>query len=87
MEQITSMINENPGILGLVVAALGALVLIGAICKWNWVVGRDSAGNKVRTGLLGWIIYKLFGRRVFFILTGAVIMLGGIVLFIALSVA
>ena len=86
MEQITDMISENPGILGLFIAAAGALIMIGAICRWNWIVGADAArSNRVRTGLFGWIIYKLFGRRAFFIFTGAAIMIGGVALFFAFS--
>ena len=85
MEQITDIINKNPGMLGFVFIAVGALIMIGAICGWQWVIGTDVAGNKVKTGLFGWIIYKLFGRRTFFIFTGAVIILVGIGWFVAFS--
>ena len=78
-------IGQNPGILGLVVAAVGALILVGAILRWKWIIGGDTAGSTVRTGLLGWIIYKLFGRRVFFILTGAVVLLGGVAWFVVFT--
>jgi len=85
LEQITEMISKNPSILGIVVAAVGALVLVGAILKWKWVIGKDHTGNVIRTGLIGFIIYKLFGRRVFFIFTGAVAFLGGIAWFVAMT--
>jgi|GEM_PF-1077689 hypothetical protein len=84
MEKITEWVGQNPGMLGLFVAAIGALIMVGAILKWKWIVGTDHTGNTVRTGLLGWLVYKLFGRRVFFILTGLVILAGGIVWFFAM---
>jgi len=85
LEQITNMITQKPELLGLVFSAVGAIILIGAICKWEWVIGADTTGNKVKTGLIGLIVYKLFGRRVFFILTGATVLIAGIVWFIALG--
>ena len=72
--------TQNPWVLGTFVALIGLLIMVGAILKWGWIIGQDSAGNKVRVGLFGWLVYKLFGRRVFFILTGALIMLAGIAL-------
>ena len=83
MEKIGEFIAANPGVPGLVIAAIGAFILIGAILKWNWLVGEDSA--RVRTGLFGYIVYKLFGRRVFYIVTGAIICLAGSVWFVALT--
>ena len=85
MEQIKNIVSEKPELLGLVFMAAGALILIGAICRWEWVVGRDATGNRIRTGLFGWIVYKLFGRRAFFIFTGAVILLAGIAWFVFMS--
>jgi hypothetical protein len=76
-------IGANPGLLGLFIGAIGALILVGAILNWNWIVGTDR--GRVRTGLLGYIVYKLFGRRVFFMLTGGVVMIAGIVWFVAFS--
>ena len=83
MEKIGEFIAANPGVPGIVIAVIGAFILVGAILKWNWIVGEDNA--RVRTGLFGYIVYKLFGRRVFYIVTGSLICLGGIVWFIALS--
>ena len=74
-----NFISANPGILGLVIGAVGALILVGAILKWNWIVGSDN--TRVRTGLFGYIVYKLFGRRVFYMFTGAVILIAGIAWF------
>jgi len=85
MESITNLASQKPELLGLVIAAVGALILIGAICKWEWIIGSEASGNRVRTGVFGWIVYKLFGRRVFFMLTGIVGLLGGVVWFVALS--
>ena len=76
-------ISANPGLLGLLVGVMGAFIMVGAILKWNWIVGSDQ--TRVRTGLFGYIVYKLFGRRVFYILTGAVIMIGGLVWFAAFT--
>jgi len=75
--------SANPGLVGLFIGAVGALIMVGAILRWNWIVGSDR--GRVRTGLVGLIVYKLFGRRVFFIFTGAVIMLAGLVWFAALT--
>jgi len=83
MEKVTTMIGENPGVIGLFIAVVGALILVGAILKWRWIVGEDNA--RVRTGLFGYIIYKLFGRRVFFAFTGAIICLAGIAWFIVMA--
>lgn len=77
MEQFAA----NPGLFGLIIGAIGALVMVGAILKWKWIVGTSAAGERVRTGLFGYIVYKLFGRRVFYILTGAVILLAGLAWF------
>ena len=85
MDQISTALTQNPGWIGFIIAAIGALFLAGAILKWKWVIGNDLAGNRVRTGLLGLLIYKLFGRRVFFILTGAVILLAGIAWFVVFT--
>ena len=85
MEKITELIGQKPELLGIVFAAAGVLILIGAILKWKWVIGSDASGNRVRTGLFGWLVYKLFGRRVFFIFTGAVITIAGIVWYIAMG--
>ena len=81
MEQIM----QNPRWIGLIIAAVGVLIMVGAILRWKWIIGNDAAGNTVRTGLLGYIIYKLFGRRVFFILTGAVITLAGAAWFVVFT--
>ena len=83
MEQITSFISENPGSIGLFFVAVGALILVGAILKWQWIVGSNS--GRVRTDIVGRMIYKIFGRRGFFIFTGAGICLGGILWFVALT--
>ena len=83
MEKIGEFIAANPGVPGIVIAVIGAFILVGAILKWNWIVGDDN--TRVRTGLFGYIVYKLFGRRVFYIVTGSLICLGGIAWFIALS--
>ena len=83
MEKLTAMIGENPGVIGLFIAAIGAMILIGAILKWRWIVGEDNA--RVKAGLLGYFIYKLFGRRVFFAFTGACICLAGIAWFIVMG--
>ena len=82
MEDFFNSFTQNPAMFGLVIAAIGALLMVGGILKWGWVIGRDHTGNTIRTGLLGWLVYKLFGRRVFFILTGAVVLLAGIAWFI-----
>ena len=82
MEQFFS---QNPWFLGAFLAVVGLLIMVGAILRWGWIIGNDPAGNKVKVGLFGWIIYKLFGRRVFFIMTGAVMVLGGIALAIAFT--
>ena len=85
MENISNIISQNPGLIGLFIAAIGALIMVGAILKWKWIVGTDTTGNVVRTGLIGWLVYKLFGRRVFFILTGVVILLAGIAWYVAFT--
>jgi len=78
MEGFFDFFAQSPEYIGLFIAAVGALIMVGAILKWGWIIGRDHTGNTVRTGLFGWLIYKLFGRRVFFIVTGAMILLLGL---------
>ena len=85
MEKLIEYLGQNPGYVGLFIAAVGALIFVGAICKWQWIIGRNAADSTVRTGLFGWLVYKLFGRRAFFIFTGAVIMISGIVWFIVMA--
>ena len=82
MEKFTSFFTENPQFVGLFIAAVGILIMVGAILRWKWIIGGDN--TTTRTGLFGYIIYKLFGRRVFFIVTGALIALLGAAWFILL---
>ena len=83
MGKTTAFIHENPGFLGAAIAMGGLVILIGAILKWKWIVGPDYA--RVRTGVIGYAFYKLFGRRLFFIVVGALVFLGGITWVIAMD--
>jgi len=83
MEGFTNMISANPWMLGIVFVAVGLLITVGAVLRWKWIVGVDGT-TTTRTGLFGYIIYKLFGRRVFFIVMGAIITIAGIVWIIAM---
>ena len=81
-ETIKQTVSANPELLGILFALVGLLIFVGAILRWEWVIGSSTSGNRIRTDVFGMIIYKLFGRRVFFILTGLVIMLAGAAWFI-----
>ena len=74
-------ITANPWTLGVLFIVLGALVFVGALLRWRWVIGAEPAGTRTRVGCLGFIIYKLFGRRVFFMLTGLGLAAIGVVWF------
>lgn len=64
---------------GLIIIALGALLLIGAIRRWEWVFDMTGQRNKGFNFLL--LLYDLFGDkglRVGMIITSIIIILGGI---------
>ena len=71
--------NLTPTSGGLILIALGALVLIGAIRRWEWIF--DMTGQRTgRFNFLLWL-YDVFGEkglRVGMIITAIIIMLGGI---------
>ena len=85
MENIMQAFTQNPGLFGIFLAVVGFVIMLGAILKWGWIVGNEPGGSKVRTGLIGLIIYKLFGRRGFFIFTGASIMILGVIWFVLMT--
>lgn len=71
--------NLTPTSGGLILIALGALVLIGAIRRWEWVFDMTGQRNKGFNFLL--FLYDLFGDkglRVGMIITSIIIILGGI---------
>ena len=71
--------NLTPTSGGLILIALGALVLIGAIRRWEWIF--DMTGQRTgRFNFLLWL-YVVFGEkglRVGMIINAIIIMLGGI---------
>lgn len=71
--------NLTPTSGGLILIALGALVLIGAIRRWEWIF--DMTGQRTgRFNFLLWL-YDVFcekGLRVGMIINAIIIMLGGI---------
>ena len=71
--------NLTPTSGGLILIALGALVLIGAIRLWEWIF--DKTGQRTgRFNFLLWL-YDVFGEkglRVGMIINAIIIMLGGI---------
>lgn len=71
--------NITPTSGGLIIIALGVLLLIGAIRRWKWVFDMTGERNKGFNFLL--FLYDLFGDkglRVGVIITSVIIILGGI---------
>lgn len=75
---VFAYIQSNPNLAGLVLAAIGALLLVGAILNWEWVV--DTQGERPGFRLLR----AIFGVRGEMIITASVILIAGIVLFVLL---
>ena len=64
---------------GLIIIALGVLLLIGAIHRWEWVFDMTGQRNKGFNFLL--FLYDLFGDkglRIGMIITSIIFILGGI---------
>ena len=64
---------------GLIIIALGVLLLIGAIRRWEWVFDMTGQRNKGFNFLL--FLYDLFGDkglRIGMIITSIIFILGGI---------
>lgn len=75
---IFDYLQKNPRLAGLVLAAIGALLLVGAILNWRWVV--DTQGERRGFRLLR----AIFGVRGEMIITAIVIIAGGVTLFVLL---
>ena len=79
MDQIIAMITARPLLaVGILFIAMGALLLVGAVLKWRWVL---EGGSRRRYFSL---TRKLFGARGAMIINSAVIIICGVV-FIVLS--
>lgn len=71
--------NITPVNGGLIITALGALLLICAIRRWKWVFDMTGQRNKGFNFLL--LLYDLFGDkglRIGMIITSIIFILGGI---------
>ena len=66
-EQITAFLQEHWNIPS---AIIGAVILVGAICNWNWLCNPNGAPHSHR---YGW-----GSRRVIFFLLGLVLIVVGI---------
>ena len=79
MEQIVEKVMAQPMLaVGLLFVAVGALLLIGALLKWRWIL--EGGSNRRYFSLM----HKLFGVRGSMIISSAVIIICGVV-FIVLS--
>lgn len=71
--------NITPVNGGLIIIALGTLLLIGAIRRWKWIFDMTGQRDKEFNFLL--LLYDLFGDkglRVGMIITSIIFILGGI---------
>ncbi|WP_229087779.1 Imm17 family immunity protein [Bacteroides congonensis] len=71
--------NITPVNGGLIIIALGTLLLIGAIRRWKWIFDMTGQRDKGFNFLL--LLYDLFGDkglRVGMIITSIIFILGGI---------
>lgn len=63
-----SYFAQNPNAYGLILAALGALLFVGALLKWEWVLSPSNKASVMRS---------LFGQRgMMFIVSSLMILLG-----------
>ena len=42
-EQIKEFFRTNPSCAGLIPIIFGAIIIIGAVCNWNWVLEGDGS--------------------------------------------
>jgi len=75
MDGFFDFFKQNPNYIGLFLAAVGILLFVGALLKWQWVI---SPGRKF--SLLRWLV----GPRGEMFVASSVLIVGGIALFIAL---
>lgn len=72
--------NITPTSGGLIIIALGALLLVGAICRWKWVFDMTGQRSAKPFGFLT-LMQDFFGEdgvRIGMIIISIIIILGGI---------
>lgn len=68
---------------GLVIAGLGALLLVGALCRWKWVLDMTGQKSARPFGLLT-LLHDLFGDegvRIGTIVLSAIVVISGFAMF------
>jgi hypothetical protein len=80
MEKIQQFLSENPLRSGVLIVAAGILLLLAAVCNWNWLFG-DVTPMTYNTGKIDGMV-NLFGRKTARIVCGILSVLtiaGGLV--------
>jgi len=75
MDGFFDYFQANPNMGGLFIAAVGVLLFIGTVLKWKWVLSPGRRRSFLRA---------IFGPRGEMFIISAVLILGGIALFIVL---
>lgn len=79
MDKAIAFFQANPNYFGLIIFAFGLLFFLGALLRWKWVI-HDNAKFRRSNRLL----VRIFGIRGALMLSSAVIMGGGLMLFFLL---
>jgi len=75
MDGFFEFFQQNQSFIGLFIAAIGVLLFIGALLKWEWVISPNR-----RFSLLRWMV----GPRGEMFVVSNILIIGGIVLAIVL---
>lgn len=83
LEQIKTYFKEHPAYFGLVIIALGIVLLISAIKGSKWLFEKDVSGSTYSLDKIdGWI--NMFGKKTARVVTGitsVILILAGVVWF------